>query len=405
MNLKHIWTIFKKEVKDITRDKKTIITSIVVPIIIFPVIYGLVGGGVEKLQKDINENVTIGLSENSRTEEVKSMVKSKIIKEYPNIKLIDNIGDSVEAVRNEKVRVVLDFDKDYAQKLKDKKPFTIRLMYDKSKTKSEGSVGIVNEAIQKFNMGMVAERISALGVSTDILQPSNIEHKNVADTKKGGNPMLGMLIPMLLVSFIATGGIPAATDLIAGEKERNTFEPLLTTRPKRISILIGKFLTVNLFAFMTVLASLTGLIISYILNPNSLTMGVGDNVTGFDLPVPAVLLTLCIAILLGFIFTGIQIALSTYAKSFKEAQTYLGLLIIVVLIPAYTTMFMQANDIPVYMFLVPILNTISAIKMVLGGVIIYSKLILAVGSSIVYMIATTSLAAWMFTREKVLFRS
>jgi len=98
-------------------------------------------------------------------------------------------------------------------------------------------------------------------------------------------------------------------------------------------------------------------------------------------------------------------SLSTYAKSFKEAQTYMSFLLIIVMIPAFSTMLMQPNDIPAYMFLVPVMNTLAAFKIVLGGSINYFYLLMALGSSLVYVGITLWLAATLFKKEKVLFRS
>lgn len=404
MKAKYIWIVFKKEVKDIIRDKRTIITSIVVPMVLIPLMNILVGGGVEKMQKDIEENVTIALSESSRTDEIKDLVKNEILKDKPNIKLLD-IDDPVGAVRNDKVRLVLDFDSDYQQKLNEGKPFAIRLMYDSSKTKSEATVGIVSQAISEFNMRIVAQRLTERNIDLQILEPAKVEQENVADEKQAGNPILMMTLPMIIVILIVAGGIPAATDLVAGEKERNTFEPLLTTKPDRASILMGKYLTVTLFSFVSMAAIGVGYIIGYIINPNSVTMGSSEQFTGINIPPLALILSVVITIVLGMTFAGIQIALSTYAKSFKEAQTYLSFLIFAAMIPAYATMFIQPTDIKLYTFMIPILNTISALKMVLGGVIDYTALTAALISSIIYLAASLVLTVSMFNKEKVLFRS
>jgi len=404
MKWKHVITVFKKEVKDIIRDKRTIITSIVAPMIIMPILLVLVGGGEAKLTKDINENVTIALTQNSNTSEIRSLVKDKIIANNKNIKLVE-VSDPVEAIRQEKVRAVLDFEKDYAVKLKERVPFIIKVMYDKSKTKSDASFSIIQDAIRNFDADVVKQRIVDLKQNPEILTPTTVEENNVADKKQSGNMMLMMILPMLLGVLIAAGGIPAATDLVAGEKERNTFEPLLITKPSRLSLLLGKYLTVTLFSLVSVVSTIAGLVIGFLANPNSVSAGMGSQAGGFYMEPAALLLAIFTTILLGMTFAGIQIALSTYAKSFKEAQTYLSLLIFVVMIPAYATMFMQPADIQSYMFLLPVLNTIAAFKMVLGGVINYTNLILALASSILYVIASIVFAAWMFTKEKVLFRS
>ncbi len=404
MKFKHIWTVFKKEVKDISRDKRTLFVSIVVPMVIIPLMYIFVGGGIEKLKKDINENVTVALSDNSKTPDIKRFAENELIKGSPNIKLID-VDDPDSALKNDKVRLVLDIEKDFDRKLKEGKPFQIKILYDKSKTKSEGSVWVLTSAIQEFNKKILVQRINALGADEDILEPVKIEESNVSDETRTSTSMLAMFLPFLMVVLMTVGGVPPATDLVAGEKERNTFEPLLTTKPSRVSILTGKYLTVTLFSFITVIATVFGIFMGYMINPDSLSMGSGQQITGFYVPPLALALSLLIAVALGMTFAGIQIALSTYARSFKEAQVYLSFLMVAAMIPAYANMFTQPNDISAYSFVIPVLNTISAFKIVLGGSVNYFYLALAFVSSIIYVAAALAIAVYMFNREEVLFRS
>ena len=214
-----------------------------------------------------------------------------------------------------------------------------------------------------------------------------------------------MLLPMMVGMLVSIGGIPAATDLVAGEKERNTFEPLLTTMPGRGSLLLGKYLAVTLFSFVSVVAIVAGMVIGYMINPSSLTLGIDSQISGFEVQPLAVVLTLAITIALGMTFSGIQIALSAFARSYKEAQTYLSFLMIIAMVPGYATMFMQPGDLQPFMFVLPVLNTISAFKMVLGGVVNYTNLLLALVTSILFVIITLWLAASLFKKERILFRS
>lgn len=404
MKLKHIWIVFKKEVKDMLRDRKTLTTSILVPMLLIPILNMLVGGSVENLQKDINENVTIALAEGSNTSEIRSIVKEQIIKDYPNIRLVET-DDPLRALNDSKVRVVLDFEKDFYEKLNEGIPFGIELIYDKSQTKSEGSLYILTEALEKFSNRTVQKRLEALDISPEILEPVVIKEKSIASEEKASGSMLAMILPLIIVILMSTGGIAASTDLVAGEKERNTFEPLLTTKPGRSSLLIGKYLTVTLFSFITVFATMTGIILGYVIDPGSISLGMGEQLSGVSIPPAALFMAIIISITLGMTFSGIQIAISTYAKSFKEAQTYLSFLTIAVMIPGYATIFMQPNEINPYMFLVPVLNTISAYKIVLGHNINYVYLGMAIVSSLIYVIATLGIAVALFRKEKVLFRT
>jgi len=404
VKLRHVWIVFKKEVKDIIRDKKTIITSILVPMILIPLMNILVGGNVEKLNRDISENITIALSETSNTEDIKNIVKNQIINDYPNISLVE-VDDPIEAIRESKVRVVMDFEEDYSAKLNEGKPFVIKLMYDKSQTKSEGSLGFIWNAIDDFNRKVVEKRLDSYGISKDVLTPVMIEESNIASEEESAGSILALIFPLLLVVLMSSGGIAPATDLVAGEKERKTFEPLLTTKASRSSLLIGKYLTVTLFSFITVIATMVGVILGYIINPSSFSMGSDTNITAISIPPLALLLVIIISIALGMTFSALQIAFSTYARSFKEAQTYLSFLMIGIMIPGYATMFMQPKEIPLYMFFVPVLNVLSAFKTVFGYSVSYTHLFITVGSSIVYVIISLWLTASLFKKEKFLFRS
>lgn len=405
MSFKHVWIVFKKEVKDMARDKKTLLTNLLVPIILMPLIFAVMGGGIEKMEKDITENITIALTSASDTEDIRNLVINELFVHNPNIKLAGAVSDPVEAVRNNEVRFVLDIDKNYAEYLEKGQPYSITIIYDQSDTKSGGSYGIVADAIERYNRKVLEQRLEKLNIDKQILEPVKIERSNAAAEKANGNMMLMMILPMLASILIAVGGIPAATDLVAGEKERGTFEPLLTTQSGRMSILFGKYMTVTLFSIVCVIAQLIGVMIGSMISPGFLTMGEPGAELSFYIPPVALLLTILITVTLGMVFAGLQLAISTYAKSFKEAQTYLSFLMIIAMVPAYATMMMQPDDVQLYMFFVPLLNAIASLKMVLGNVINYSYLGIALATSVVYVAISLLLAASMFNKEKVLFRS
>lgn len=404
MKLKHVMIVLRKEVKDLLRDRRTIISSILLPMILIPVINIVMGGGIQKFEKDMNENVMVALSRSSNSPEVRELVQEMILSKNPNIVLVD-AEDPVKALENNEIRCILEIENSYAEKLEDGQPIQITLQYDESKTKSQAAADIVSRAIDKFSEEVVEERIAALGLDPDFLQPVQVERKNLAPNDMGNNMMLQMMLPFMISILVAVGGIPAATDLVAGEKERNTFEPLLTTMPDRGSLLLGKYLAVTLFSMVSLVAILVGLSIGYIINPNSLTIGIDTQLQGISLDPLAVVLALLITVALGMTFSGIQIALSTIAKSYKEAQTYLSFLMLAAMVPGYATMFMQASDLSPVMFVMPVMNTVAAFKMILGGSINYFNLVLALVTSIIFVILTLMFAASLFKKEKVMFRN
>src|SRR5665647_575405 len=198
MSFKHIWIVFKKEVKDIVRDKKTLLTSLLVPIILMPLLFTLLGSGIENMEKDITENITIALSEGSDTEEIRDLVKNDIFLNNPDIKLGSAVKDPVGAIRNGDVRFVLEVDKNYAKNLEEGIPYSITVIYDQTDTKSSGSYEILVNAITQYNQKVVRERLEALDIDIQVLEPVKIIQNNAAAENAGGNLMLMMILPMLI---------------------------------------------------------------------------------------------------------------------------------------------------------------------------------------------------------------
>ena len=405
MNFKYVWIVLKKELKDIIRDKKTILSNILIPIILMPVLFSVMGGGIKKLEKDMSENITVAVSEKSNDENVKKILQDEIFAQNQNIVLQGVVKDPVEAVRNGEVRFVVEVEPDFEQKLKQGKPFEINFIYNHSDTKANGSFQILMQAVEQYKQKVIMQRLQAQGIDPEILQPVVVKQTNAADEKKSGNMMLMMILPLLVAIIIASGGIPAATDLVAGERERGTFEPLLTTRPDRMSILLGKYFAVTLFSFVGLISQFAGMFIAVKMNPQIMGFGASGEMGGIYIPLPALLLSILILAALGMVFAGIQFALSTYAKSFKEAQTYMSFLIFAAMVPAYATMMMQPEDFQTFMFAIPLLNAIASFKTILGNVINYTNLFIALASSVGYVIISLIFSASLFNKEKVLFRS
>jgi len=403
MNWKHVMIVFKKELKDIVRDRKTLFTSIILPIFLMPLLFLLIGGGTEKMSEEMTTDITVALTADSYSEAAQWFLKESLETQDEDITIIEPVADPWEAINSKQAKLVVSLDRDFKKRLEALEPFTLKVYYDGSLSRSGGAVGSLMSAIDKLNEGIAVKRLEAMGINPQILTPVLVETENISRTGDG-NILLMMVLPMLIAMLVAVGGIPAATDLVAGEKERMTFEPLLATRPSRMSILMGKYLTINLFSFASVIATLTGMLLAFFINPDALSMGMGE-IGGFNLDTGTVILCIAVTILLGMTFSGIQLAISTYARSFKEGQTYLSLLMFVVIIPAYATMMVMPNDIQLYMYLIPVLNTISAFKLVLGGLTNYTGLILAMVTSLVYVVLSLLTAAAMFRNEKYLFRS
>src|SRR5690554_6892345 len=195
MSFRHVWIVFKKEVRDIARDKRTLITNLLIPIILMPLLFTFLGGGMEKMEEDI-ENITIALTAQSDTREIRSLLENDVFAEYPNIKINGSVDDPAEAIRQKEVRFVLEVDSNYADLLDEGKTYPITVHYDQTDTKSAGSFGILAQAIEDYSRKQVEKRLAEMNIDIEILQPVEIVQVNAADDKRSGNIMIMMLLPL-----------------------------------------------------------------------------------------------------------------------------------------------------------------------------------------------------------------
>ena len=147
--------------------------------------------------------------------------------------------------------------------------------------------------------------------------------------------MLGMLIPMMIIGYSGSGIVPIATDLGAGEKERGTLEPLLSTSISRSSILIGKLIVTATFGSITSILSAVGLLLAF-------KFGMSDTMAiTIDLSLQSMLLIVLLAVLYVIFISAVMLLVSTYARSLKEANTYLTPVTLIPVLLSVITMYME----------------------------------------------------------------
>jgi sodium transport system permease protein len=289
----------------------------------------------------------------------------------------------MEALSDLDVFVVVETHADFSAQLDREDPAEVILHYDESSQKSSMAMGTVRGLITQFQQEVVKNRMVALGMDPEILTAVTTETMAL-ETDENGSPMGSMLymmlLPLMLTMWSAVGGIPAATDLGAGEKERQTLEPLLTTRASRSQILFGKYFAVVIASVMGMIASMLGFLLATLLNPSVLS-------SGGLLPVRSVVVIAIACLGLNFTFSAFELAISFYARNFKEAQTYLSPVTILVMIPAYFTLYLDGKLIPESYFHIP-------------------RHILIVGIWLcVYVGIALFYTRRMFNRESVIFRN
>lgn len=392
-----IAVVLKKELKDMFRDKKTVILSILIPLILFPALLGIMGRTINKSQNEVKNNLAIEITDKSNSQ------LGQFIKSQKNVKII-NSKNYEEDVKSGKALIAIDIPEDFEQSVNVKETTSdITITYDNSSQKSQMALTDITSIIDQYSKTIVAKRLNERKIDTSILTPVNITQKTITKESEGeGKMFLSLLLPLLLVIYCVTGPMGPALDLGAGEKERGTLEPLLTTQADRTSLLWGKFLAITIMGFMTAAASIIGIFIAAKQN-NSMFKGMSSSGVTID---PAALVVIgLLTVLTTMVFGALELSISIYARSFKEAQTYVSPLTIVALIPIYSTYMMDAKNIDMVYFNIPLANVTCIMKEVISG--IYNPVHIGITAAWIcaYIIISILFARYMFSREEVIFRS
>ena len=411
MNFHHINTIFKKEFTDLFRDKKTIIGTLIVPLLLFPLLMLIMGGGLGSMMNDAFEDpakahIAVALHEDA-TEDMFAFAQNEL---FAGTEIeITRPEDLQSSLENGDISVILELEPDFRQKLDSNIPLSAKLVYNEMDSNTAIRAEAVAALINRYNTITVYARLDALGISPDILTPITAQNVTLSDyfgvTNRSGsqNMFLQMMLPYLAAILAASSGLSAAVDMIAGEKERNTLEPLLSTAANRSSVLFGKFLVVVAFTMLGVIAQGIGMAIGFSIFGSNFAGSFMSG--GINISAGVLLLVLLGFILMGMTFSCIAISLSAVSKTYKEAQTYSSYVVFIPMIIGFFSMFMSAKDVSLWMMFVPVMNIVSAMKLVLGGNADLLYLLCGVGSSLIYMLLALSLVRRLFSKEKYMFRS
>ncbi len=399
MKNKIVSIVLKKELLDIFRDKKTLMISILIPLLLFPVMFTLIGKGISKNTTEVMENLQIAIVDKGHSK------IGEFIKSQKNITIIDS-SDIKNDIKEGKIKLAIEIPENFEGKIKNEETSNITVSYDDVSQSSSVALGAINSLVEEYSKEIVAERLKAKNIDETILTPIKIDENKVGEKEDGGaKMMLSILLPFLLVMYCVSGPIPAATDLGAGEKERGTLEPLLTTQAGRMSLLYGKFLAITVLGMITTAASLGGLLISFNMSSKYFAGSEANMALNFSLDIKVIVIIFVLAVLTTMVFGALELAISIYARSFKEAQTYMTPLTIIAIIPAYATYMLDVKSISNFYFHIPLANIICILKELIAGVYNMQHITITLVWTIVYVVASLLIARYMFMKEEVIFRT
>lgn len=389
-------TVLKKELLDIVRDKKTLVFTLILPILIYPIMFKFMSSAMEKTQSDVQKEINIYVDGN------KDSAMAKAITSLDNIKTPD-ISSPSEALKNGDIQIIVKIPDNFDANIAQGKNDTIELLIDEESNKSMIASSLISEVYENYKNSIVEQRLIENGIDSSILKPFEVTIKSGINTDNedinAGATMLLTMIPTLIVILMVSSTVGMAADLGAGEKERFTFEPLLSTSAKRSSLLWGKIAALCTVSFIALMANLTAMVISM-----QKFMVIGEEVN-FKLTPETILGMLVVGALVLVTLSALQISVSIYARATKEANSYLAAITMPTMILSFLPYMMDAKGINPAFFNIPITNAICLMKEFTVGIFDIKHIALVVGWHIVYIIASIIFAKSMFSKEEVIFRN
>lgn len=390
-------TVFKKELLDIFRDRKALLFTLILPIVLYPLMFKFISSSVTNIEKDVQKEINIAI-EGDTTSNVVS-----ILKEQPNIKLPD-INDSSSALKKGDVQAIIVIPENFDETLINGTHSTIEVLYDEESNKSMMANQMISAIFEQYKYQMVESTLIANGLNPSILEPFQVNYKSGVNIDKptdenGFGMMMLSMLPSLLVIFMVSSTLAMAADLGAGEKERCTFEPLLSTPALRSSILWGKIASLCTMAFFTLIINMLAMILSM-----NFFMNDGGSL-GITLSPTTVIGIILVSVLLLIALSALQMAISLYARSSKEAGTYLSGVTLPTMLLSYLPMMMDAKSIKFGFFNIPIANAVCLMKEFMVGIFNIQHILIVFAWHIVYVVAAILFAKYMFSKEEVIFRN
>lgn len=274
----------------------------------------------------------------------------------------------------------------------------LEIVYLPGNKLGERALKYVQSLLQEASADMLAYRLRALGVSQRA-EPVRVSELPLRDPEEVQNQMLAAIIPVVLILMTITGAVYPAIDLTAGERERGTLEMLVAAPVPRLALLFAKYVAVLTVAFLTAAINLSSMTVTLLVS------GMGVMLFGErGLSLITVLEVFSLLILFAAFFSAVLLALTSFARSFKEAQAYLIPLMLVSLGPGLAGL-LPGVKLSGPLMVAPLLNVVLLARDLLMGQGDLTSASLVVGSTILYAAAALAFAARIFGTHAILYES
>ena len=407
MNTKLIRTLIKKEILDVFRDKKTVIMMLVVPVILYPLIFIGAMQVVAAISSSMDEqNYRIAVEAEDDGAFLQALTeKGEETDEDGGVSYQLTLYDAQNAEGLQ----------DYMTKLREEEidAYVIGMMQDgkmrydvyylSSVSNSAYAGEIVMDALEQYREEITKNKIWQAGLHTsDILEPIHYEKQDISTNEQSLGSIMGAVLPFMLIISLLMGTMYPAIDTTAGERERGTLETILTLPVTNRQLIVSKFITVAgigmISAFLNILSM--GGIAFYIYQ----IMELESDTQAFDIGkfIPAILVCILAVFAFSLFISAVTMCVTSFAKSYKEANNYITPLMLVVMFIGYIG-FIPNIELTQTMAMVPVANICLLIKNMLVFKIDYTAIAVVLLANVAYAVLAILFLSKIYDSETILF--
>lgn len=403
MNISIIKALYKKEILDILRDKKTILMMVVVPLVLYPLIFiGSMYFAQSMLKESTSKTFVVEVGEFEQSDELKAYILDNQNKFDYSFAFFETEEESgIEALKAGKTSAYVD------GSLSDNGVMYYSVYVNSSNSSSQTAGDMLSKMLSDYNRTLSKHIIKSVGLEPEkILNPLKYKVENVASNEKTVGNLFGYIVPYLLISSVLMGAMYPAIDVTSGEKERGTLETLLTLPVKNIDVIMSKFLATSTVASATAFLNVfsMGIIGYYMYSVVEITGSISKENGGFNpsLYIPSILLTLVLAIIFAMLSSAVCLSVCIFARSFKEAQNYTTPIMLVFMFAGMAAL-IPSVQLTGKIILIPVVNFAILISEVFKLEYDFSVIIKVMAVNLSYTLMAIIFMTKVFSSENILF--
>ena len=383
----NIYTIFRKEMARFFKDKRLVLTTIILPGLMIFIMYTFMGNMMRN-QFGVDADYVAKVYVKNLPESISPRLEGS---QFEVKKVDGDIGESKKLVADKDIDLAINFPENFDKEVAEYKTGEgaapqVEIYYNSANEESQAAYNKVYDILDKYE--------TELSNKFDV----NANEKTSYDLANKED-MTGKL-PMILIIFIWSGCMSVTPESIAGEKERGTIATLLVTPMSRQALALGKILALSIIAFLSGVSSFVGTFASLPAMYQGMESGV--NTAFYGAKDFAYLFIIIISTII--LMVAVISVLSAFAKSVKEATTLISPLMVVIMVMTFLPMFSKGDsETPITLFLLPIYNSILCMNKIFTFSYSNVDVLIAVAANIVYTGVLVLVLTKMFDSEKIMF--